>query len=186
MEMTRSIMKHMAVPNYLWGEAVRHSTYLLNRVATRAIKDRTPYEMFREKKPNIGHLRVFGCIGYAKVDSKFLRKLDDRSRMLVHLGTEPGSKAYRMFDPNTQKIKVSINVVFNEAKGWNWCSSFRYQNRTGDFKVVIGTFGNHGLPETELVESKTEMKAIDEEHTSETNEEEGDDSEEEEENRAQS
>ncbi|CAA7055273.1 unnamed protein product [Microthlaspi erraticum] len=26
MEMTRSIMKHMHVPNYLWGEAVRHST----------------------------------------------------------------------------------------------------------------------------------------------------------------
>lgn len=39
MEMTRSIMKHMSVPNYLWGEAVRHSTYLLNRIATRVVKD---------------------------------------------------------------------------------------------------------------------------------------------------
>ena len=34
MEMTRSIMKHMKIPNYMWGEAVRHSTYLINRVAT--------------------------------------------------------------------------------------------------------------------------------------------------------
>lgn len=34
MEMTRSITKHMKVPNSLWGEAVRHSTYLINRVAT--------------------------------------------------------------------------------------------------------------------------------------------------------
>lgn len=33
-EMTRSLMKHMCIPNYIWGEAVRHATYLINRVAT--------------------------------------------------------------------------------------------------------------------------------------------------------
>lgn len=87
MEMARSMLKHMCMPNWLWGEAIRHSTYLLNRVATRALKDKTPFEVFRSKKPNISHLRVFGCIGYAKVEKQILRKLDDRLRMLVHLGT---------------------------------------------------------------------------------------------------
>lgn len=29
LEMTRSILKHMNMPNYFWGEAIRHSTYLL-------------------------------------------------------------------------------------------------------------------------------------------------------------
>ena len=117
MEMARSIMKHMHVPNYLWGEAVRHSAYLLNRIATRAVKDRTPYEVFRDKKPNIDHLRIFGCIGYAKVETPNLKKLDDRSRMLVHLGTEPGSKAYWLLNPQTWKIIVSRDVVFDETKG---------------------------------------------------------------------
>ena len=37
LEMTRSILKHMDVPNYFWGEAILHSTYLLNRIATRAL-----------------------------------------------------------------------------------------------------------------------------------------------------
>ena len=32
MDMTRSIMKAMHVPNYLWGEAVNHSTNLINHV----------------------------------------------------------------------------------------------------------------------------------------------------------
>lgn len=45
------------------------------------------------------------------------------SRMLVHLGTEPGSKAYRLFDPVNKKIKVSRDVVFDENKSWNWASS---------------------------------------------------------------
>ena len=30
-EMTRSLLKHMSVPNELWGEAVRHSPYLINK-----------------------------------------------------------------------------------------------------------------------------------------------------------
>lgn len=90
LNMTRSILKHMELPIYLWGEAVRHATYLINRDATRVIKSTTPYELFKGRKPNIEHLRVFGCIGYAKIDSQHLKKLDNRSRQLVHLGTEQG------------------------------------------------------------------------------------------------
>jgi len=65
LEMTISIMKHMDVPNYLWGEPVRHATNLFNRVAIRSLVKQTPYEVFKGRRPNIEHLRVFGCIGYA-------------------------------------------------------------------------------------------------------------------------
>ena len=149
MEMARSILKHMYVPNYLWGEAIRHCTYLLNRIATRKLNDRTPYELYRGRKPNISHLRVFGCIGYAKVDSKHLKKLDDRLHMLVHLGTEPGSKVYRLLDPGTKKIVVSRDVVFDETKGWNWRLDEAEKNRVGEFEITVGAFGNHGIREAE-------------------------------------
>lgn len=33
LEMTISILKHMSIQNLLCGEAVRHATYLINRVA---------------------------------------------------------------------------------------------------------------------------------------------------------
>lgn len=66
MEMTRSMLKHMHMPTYLWGETVRHTTYLINRIATRSLKDSTPYEVYRGRNPNINQLRIFGCIGYAK------------------------------------------------------------------------------------------------------------------------
>lgn len=112
MEMTRSIMKHMDVPNWLWGEAVRHSTYVINRVATRSLNIQTPYESFKKKKPNVNHLRVFGCVCYAKSEAPHLRKLDDRFRALVHLGVEPGTKAYHLYDPNVRKVVVSRDVVF--------------------------------------------------------------------------
>ena len=145
MEMARSILKHMHMPNYLWGEAIRHSTYLLNCVATRALKEKMPYEGFGGKKPSVDHLRVFRCIAYTKIDGKLLKKLDDRARMLVHLGTEPGSKAYRLLDPQTRKIVVSRDVVFDESRGWNWSTDGAEEQSIGELVVTIGSFGNHGI-----------------------------------------
>ena len=128
LEMTRSIFKHMNVPNWLWGEAVRHATYLINRVSTRTLEGLVPYESYKGKKPNIDHLRVFGCVGYVKVHKAHLKKLDDRSKALVHLGTEPVSKAYRLLDPATRRVVVSRDVVFDEEQGWKWSET----EKTGD------------------------------------------------------
>ena len=120
LEMTRSMLKHMSMPNELCGEAVRHATYLINRIATRSLIEQTPYEALRSKRPSISHIRVFGCICYARTEKAGRKKLDDRSRILVHLGTEPGSKAYRLLDPSSSKIIVSRDVYFDEKKKWNW------------------------------------------------------------------
>ncbi|CAM8944369.1 unnamed protein product [Rhodiola kirilowii] len=158
LEMTRSVWKHMSLPNYLWGEALRHATYLINRVGTRSVIGKTPYEALRGKKPNIEHLRVFECLGYAKTEEVGRKKLDDRSRILVHLGTEPGSKAYRLFDPTTKRICVSRDVVFDESKSWFW------NNKEEGIVVDSGTFvvgtlqdtGNKEKVRTETLEAETE------------------------------
>lgn len=34
--------------------------------------------------------------------------------MLVHLGTESGSKAYRLFEPTNKKVVVSRDAIFDE------------------------------------------------------------------------
>ena len=144
--MTRSILKHTNLPNYLWGKAIRHATYLINRAATRTLVLKTPYKAFKSRRPNIGHIRIFECIAYAKVDTPHVRKLDDRSRTLVHLGTEPGSKAYRLFDPISRKIMVSRDVVFDENKSWNWMSG---DKETETFIIDFGEFRNSGLRQLE-------------------------------------
>ena len=97
-----------------------------------------PYEVFKGRKPNIKHLRVFGCIGYTKTHMPNLKKLDDRTRTLVHLGTEPGSKAYMMFDPTMRKIVVSRDVIFDENKSWKWgCMPDEREQEPGMFKLTL-------------------------------------------------
>lgn len=169
LEMTRSILKHTNVPNYLWDEGIRHSTYLINRVGTKVLEASTPYETIKGRKPNIGHLKVFGCIGYAKADTPHLRKLDDISKTLVHLGTEPGSKAYRLFDPMTRRLVVSRVVVFDETKGWNWSKSTKEAiDEPGSFKIIFGEYGNNGIREDEdLEEDQNDGPVIKEEEEEE-------------------
>nr|GFA05506.1 zinc finger, CCHC-type [Tanacetum cinerariifolium] len=120
MSTTRSMLKAMHMPQIFWAEAIRHAIYVLNRVSTKSLKDSTPYEALKDRKPNMRYLRVFGCKAYAKVTKPHLKKLDDRSRELVYLGTQPGSKAYRLFDPVTKDMVVSRDVKFKEDEGWDW------------------------------------------------------------------
>lgn len=51
MEMARSMLKGMGVPGRFWGEEVKHSVYLLNRLPTRAMGNRTPFEGWNGRKP---------------------------------------------------------------------------------------------------------------------------------------
>ena len=102
------------------GEAVRYAVHILNKLPTRALSTLTPHEAWYGKKPSVEHLKVFGCTAYMKVPVVHTTKLDDRSILVVHFGREPGTKAYRLYDPLSGKIHVSRDVVFNERKKWEW------------------------------------------------------------------
>jgi len=132
MEMSRALLKSMRVPGRLWGEAVRHSVHLLNRLPTKAMGYRTPFEAWSGRRPQLGHLKVFGCTAHVRTASPHLKKLDDRSNPMVYLGVEDGSKAHRLFNPQTKRIIVSRDVVFEESRAWTWSVEF---NEGADFAV---------------------------------------------------
>lgn len=118
-EMARSLLKERNLPINFWGEAIRHSIYLLNRLPTRAVTGITPYEAWSRNKPHLEDLRVFGCLAHMRVPTEKLTKLDNRSKQVIYLGKESGTKAYRLYDPDSKSICISRNVVFEEGKSWN-------------------------------------------------------------------
>jgi hypothetical protein len=38
----------------------------------------------------------------------------------VFIGYAEGSKAYRILDPGTQRVRTTHDVVFDEGQGWAW------------------------------------------------------------------
>ena len=86
---------------------------------------KTPHEAWSGRKPDINHVRVFGCLAHMKAPGNQNQKLDDCSKRVINLGKEPGTKGYRLYSPDENRIYVSRDIIFEETKSWTW-------NKTGD------------------------------------------------------
>lgn len=118
--MARSMLKAKGLSNQFWAEAVATSVYLLNLSPTKAVLNQTPYEAWKSRKPDVSHLRVFGCIAYALVNSHARQKLDEKSQKCIFIGYCIASKAYRLYDPVTGSILIKRDVIFDENASWDF------------------------------------------------------------------
>ncbi|KAF8378899.1 hypothetical protein HHK36_030248 [Tetracentron sinense] len=48
------------------------------------------------------------------------KKLDDRGEKCIFIGYSEESKAYKLYNPLTNKVVVSRDVIFSEEETWNW------------------------------------------------------------------
>ena len=157
-EMACSVMKGMGMPSMFWGEAVKTAVHVLNRSPTRSLDSITPYEAWHHRKPNLSYLRTFGCVVHVKKVGPGVRKLDDRSTLMVFVGYEEGSKAYRVYNPATQRVYVSRDVVFEEDRPWNWQAGTGASEHLEQFTVMYGDeeVHEHGHGETAAGEIMTQ------------------------------
>jgi len=82
----------------------------------RTILNRTLYELYKGRKPNIIHLRVFGCKCYVHNNGKeSLGKFNQRSDKAIFLRYSSHSDAYTVFNKRTLCVEESVHVLFNES-----------------------------------------------------------------------
>jgi len=55
------MISHSSLPESPWGEALKTTVYILNRVSSKVVK-KIPYELWIEKKSSIKHLHIWGCL----------------------------------------------------------------------------------------------------------------------------
>lgn len=128
-------MKSKQVPACFWGEAVATVVYVLNRSPTKSLNGVTPYEAWYGKKPNVKHMKIFGCIGHVKKLGPGIQKLSDRSQRMVFIGYEEGTKGYRLLEHVSKTQHISRDVIFEEDQSWDW-TSFSAENNQPDQFVV--------------------------------------------------
>ncbi|KAG6501037.1 hypothetical protein ZIOFF_040903 [Zingiber officinale] len=120
MDIVRSMMKAKSMPKEFWAEVVSCVVHVLNRCPSRSIQKNTPYELWSGKKPNISHLKVFGCVAYAHVPDAIQKKLDDKANKCIFIGYSSETKGYKLFNPDTGKAIISRDVTFDEQGVWDW------------------------------------------------------------------
>lgn len=116
-EMVRTMLVESKLNQRFWGEAMSTATYLRNRCPTKAVESMTPFESLYGKKPNVKHLRAFGCVCYPLIMKDERKKLDPVARRCVFVGYGTEVKGYRLYDPNrVGKMIYSRDVRFNESE----------------------------------------------------------------------
>ncbi|KAJ4719135.1 Retrovirus-related Pol polyprotein from transposon TNT 1-94 [Melia azedarach] len=120
LNIARSMLKSKRLPKEFWAEAVSTAVYLSNRSPTRSVWGKTPQEAWCGRKPGISHLRVFGSIAHVHVPDERRTKLDDKNESFIFIGYDSSSKGYKLYNPNSKKIVISRDVIFDEEGEWDF------------------------------------------------------------------
>ncbi|KAJ9565499.1 hypothetical protein OSB04_001465 [Centaurea solstitialis] len=113
-EAARTMLADSKLPITFWAEAVKTACYVQNRVHVVKSKGKTPYELFKNKKPFIGFFVPFGCPCSILNTKTHLGKFDSKSDDGFFVGYSIQSKAVRVFNTVSRTIEESDNVKFNE------------------------------------------------------------------------
>ena len=102
-ESARSMLIHAKMRLKFWAEAVNTAVYLHSRSPTSAVKDKTPFESWFRKKPNMSNLKVSGSVCFVHTPVHLRKKLDPKSRKAIFVGYPWKVKA-------TKCMKWMLNV----------------------------------------------------------------------------
>ncbi|GJT09653.1 putative RNA-directed DNA polymerase, partial [Tanacetum coccineum] len=104
LDMVRSMFNLTTLPLSFWDYALESAVRILNMVPTKKV-DKTPYEIWHGKAPNLSYLKVWGCEAYVKRDSA--DKLQQRSVKCIFVGYPKETMGYYFYFPPENKVIVA-------------------------------------------------------------------------------
>ena len=150
MEAARSMQTAAALPKSYWGLAVQTAVYLRNRSPSRVLGNVTPFEAYYGVKPDLSHLRVFGCTAHTLDTSKHRDKLTSKTAALIMVGySNTVKRGLRLLNPATNKI-------VDRLAGEVWCE----EPTVGS--IIIPTDATVSLPATTAASGSVSEPQFDE------------------------
>jgi hypothetical protein len=70
--------------------------------------------MFTEKKPEVSHLKIFGCPVFIHIPKENRNKLDPSGNKRIFVGYCEVSKALKIYIPGQHHIDINMDVTFDE------------------------------------------------------------------------
>jgi len=111
LDMVRSMMSQVELPDSFWGFALLSAAFLLNRSPTKAA-NKTPYEIWKGQIPSVAFLKIWGCDAYVRVKSD--DKLAPRSEKFIFVGYPKETRGYYFYNRHEGKVFVAREAIFLE------------------------------------------------------------------------
>nr|GFC17892.1 retrotransposon protein, putative, Ty1-copia subclass [Tanacetum cinerariifolium] len=109
--MVRSMFNLTTLSLSFWYYALESVVRILNMVPIKKV-DKTPYEIWHGKVPNLSYLQVWGCEAYVKCDSA--DKLHQRYVKCIFVGYPKETMGYYFYFPPENKVIVARYENFLE------------------------------------------------------------------------
>lgn len=112
----KAMLSWSELPDDFWQDAFEHAARIRNRLTTKALDYKTPFEAWHGRKPKLGRFRVFGCVGYTFIPKDNRpHKLGRNAQPMIYIGFAAGVKGYKMYNPATGKTFASRSIRFDES-----------------------------------------------------------------------
>ena len=111
--MVRSMMCQAELPLYFWGHALLTAAYTLNVVPSKSV-EKTPYELWTGKVPDLSFIKIWGCEAYVK--RLMTTKLEPQADKCFFIGYPKETKGYYFWHKSTNIILVERGAVFLEKE----------------------------------------------------------------------
>jgi len=113
LDMVRSMMSNATLPKLFWGHALETAARTINMVPSKSV-EKTPYELWFGKAPNMSYLKIWGCEVFVKRPTS--GKLDPKADKCFFVGYPKETKGYYFYYQSENKIVVSRFGTFLESK----------------------------------------------------------------------
>ncbi|GKA43807.1 retrovirus-related pol polyprotein from transposon TNT 1-94 [Tanacetum coccineum] len=114
-EAARTMLNGSVPFKHFLTEAVKVACYTQNRSIIVKRHDKTPYEIFRERIPDISYFYLFGFHVFIHNHMDHLGKFDAKANDGYFLGYSFVSKAFRVFNTRRQQVEQTYHVTFYES-----------------------------------------------------------------------
>ncbi|GJU73539.1 putative RNA-directed DNA polymerase [Tanacetum coccineum] len=114
LNVARSLLFQSGIPLSMWPECILTAAYLVNRLPSSVLNGKSPFELVYRVKPNLSHLRSFGCLCYSTVLNNS-DKFSSRSEKCVLIGFSSTKKAYKVYGLDSKVVFYSRDLKFYET-----------------------------------------------------------------------
>lgn len=115
-EKARCLLFDAQLEKKFWAEAANTAVYLKNRSPTSSLENKTPYEAWYKKKPDLKHIRLFGSRVMAHIPKERRLKWDKKAEEFILVGFSETVKGYRLYDPRKNIVTVKRDITVMEDK----------------------------------------------------------------------
>ena len=108
--MMNAMLISSGLPQNMWGEAILSNNYLLKKVP-RKKEEKTPYELWKRKRPSYKYLQVWGCLAKVVVPTPKKMKIGPKTVDCIFIDYAHNSNAYKFLVHKFKNPSIHKNTI---------------------------------------------------------------------------